>query len=164
MLGLLRKAVRKFRNKSQNERFLEELDVGEGTRLSPANLDGMFPHLVRIGKNCIFAPTAKVLTHDASYYLLNGEYRIAPVVIGDNVFLGYGSIIMPGVTIGSNVVIGAGSVVTKDVPDDSVVAGVPGRIIRTVPDDITHRKSNQVFPPHTRAHPPTRSNASTSPV
>ena len=53
------------------------------------------------------------------------------VDIGDNCFIGYGSIILPNVTIGRNCVIGAGSVVTRDIPDDSIASGVPARIIRS---------------------------------
>lgn len=55
-----------------------------------------------------------------------------PVTIGDDVWIGGRAVINPGVTIGHNVVIGAGSVVTKDVPDNSVVAGNPARIIKTL--------------------------------
>ena len=59
------------------------------------------------------------------------EYnQTAPVVIGDNVWIGGGAIILPGVTIGNNVVIGAGSIVTKDIPDDVVACGNPCRVIR----------------------------------
>lgn len=54
----------------------------------------------------------------------------APVTIGDHVWIGGGSIILPGVTIGNNVVIGAGSVVTHDVPDNVIVCGNPARILR----------------------------------
>lgn len=53
-----------------------------------------------------------------------------PVSIGDDVWIGGGSIILPGVTIGCNVVVGAGSVVTKNVPDNVVIAGNPARIIK----------------------------------
>lgn len=51
------------------------------------------------------------------------------VKIGSNVFVGAGSIILPGVTIGDRVVIGAGSVVTKDIPDNSVAVGNPAKVI-----------------------------------
>ena len=56
--------------------------------------------------------------------------QTAPVVIGDNVWIGGGAILMPGVTIGDNVVIGAGSVVTKDIPSDSIAYGAPCRVMR----------------------------------
>lgn len=55
-----------------------------------------------------------------------------PIVIGDNVWLGGGAIIMPGVTIGENSVIGAGAVVTKDIPANVVAVGNPARVIRSV--------------------------------
>ena len=51
--------------------------------------------------------------------------QTAPVIIGNNVWIGGGAIIMPGVTIGNNVVIGAGSVVTKDIPDNVIAYGNP---------------------------------------
>ena len=86
-----------------------------------------------------------ILTHDASYYLHTGEYRVAPVHIGDNVFIGYSAIIMPGITIGNNVVIGAGSVVTRDIPSDTVVAGVPAKVICSISEYIDKRKEEQVF-------------------
>lgn len=54
----------------------------------------------------------------------------APVVIGDNVWIGGGAIILPGVTIGNNAVIGAGSVVTKDIPDNVIAVGNPCRVIK----------------------------------
>lgn len=56
--------------------------------------------------------------------------RVSEVVIGNDVWIGMRSIIMPGVTIGNGVVIGAGTVVTKDVPDYAIVGGVPARIIK----------------------------------
>ncbi len=52
------------------------------------------------------------------------------VNIGDNCFIGFGSIILPGVTIGENCVIGAGSVVTRDIPPNSIASGAPARVIR----------------------------------
>lgn len=56
--------------------------------------------------------------------------RVARVIIGDDVWIGMRSIIMPGVKIGNGAVIGAGAVVTKDVPDYAIVGGVPAKIIK----------------------------------
>jgi acetyltransferase-like isoleucine patch superfamily enzyme len=53
-----------------------------------------------------------------------------PVVIGDGSWLGHGSLVLPGVTVGRHVVVAGGSVVTKDVPDYTVVAGAPARVLR----------------------------------
>ena len=62
--------------------------------------------------------------------LRSAGHRQLLVVIGDNVWIGGGAIIMPGVTIGDNVVIGAGSVVTKDIPSNTVAYGNPCRVRR----------------------------------
>ena len=88
---------------------------------------------VTIGINVKFGPNVQVYsaTHPADPELrLAGKEMGYPVSIGDNVWIGGGSIICPGVNIGSNSVIGAGSVVVKDVPEKVVAAGNPCRIVR----------------------------------
>jgi len=55
-----------------------------------------------------------------------------PISVGNNVFIGIRSIIMPGVHIGDNCVIAAGSIVTRDVPDNSIAVGIPARVIGSV--------------------------------
>lgn len=59
------------------------------------------------------------------------QYNL-PVTIGDNVWIGAGSIILPGVHIGENTVIGAGSIVTKDIPANVVALGIPCRVVREI--------------------------------
>jgi len=61
------------------------------------------------------------------------------VVIEDNVWLGYGAIVLKGVTIGRNSVIGAGSVVTKDIPANVIAAGNPCRVVRTMDENILNQ-------------------------
>lgn len=92
------------------------------------------PYLTSLGNNVWLTSGCQLLCHDASVIMLNilhGRHydRVAPIVIGDNVFLGNNVIVLPGVTIGSNVVVGAGAVVTKAIPADTVWAGNPARLI-----------------------------------
>ena len=97
----------------------------------------------RIGDNALIAPNVQIYTafhptnaadrfgvpkEDGSFEFC--KTQTAPVTIGDNVWIGGNTVILPGVTIGNNVVIGAGSVVTKDIPDNVIAYGNPCRIIR----------------------------------
>lgn len=69
------------------------------------------------------------------------ETKVEPVIIEDDVWIGNGSLILPGVTVGRGAVIGARSVVTKSVPRGGLVAGNPARVIRkqVIPDDYQRR-------------------------
>ena len=73
--------------------------------------------------------TIATLNHGLSLDTRNTTYP-SPVNIGENVWIGSNATILPGVTIGDNSVVGAGAVVTKDVPKDTVVAGVPAKVIK----------------------------------
>ena len=98
--------------------------------------------LIRIGNNVTLAPRVHILAHDASTLNLMGYSKVGLVIIGDNVFIGAGSIILPNVRIGNNVIIGAGSVVTKDIPDNTVAVGNPAEIIAKTDDFIAKNKEN----------------------
>ena len=90
---------------------------------------------VKIGDNCQMAPNVAIYTagHPIHPDSRNSQYEYGiSVTIGDNVWIGGNTVILPGVHIGNNVVIGAGSVVTKDVPDYALVAGVPAKVIGKV--------------------------------
>ena len=93
---------------------------------------------VRIGDNAQIAPNVSIYTagHPVHPDSRNSGYEYGiDVTIGDNVWLGGGSIINPGVTIGNNVVIGAGSVVTRDLPDNVIAAGNPCRVVRQITEE-----------------------------
>lgn len=109
------------------------LKIGGGCSIQPhCIIDPQHCWLISIGNNVTLAPRVHILAHDASTKRALGYTKIGLVTIGDNVFIGAGSIILPGVTIGSDSIIGAGSVVTKDIPEGVVAAGSPARIIKTV--------------------------------
>jgi acetyltransferase-like isoleucine patch superfamily enzyme len=91
-----------------------------------------------IGDNCFIAPNVSIYTagHPLHPDSRNSQYEYgADVTIGDNVWIGGNSVICPGVNIGDNCVIGAGSVVTRDIPDWSLAAGNPCRVIRAITDE-----------------------------
>lgn len=93
---------------------------------------------VTFGDNCLLAPNVSIFTagHPLHPDSRNSGYEYGmDVTIGDNVWIGGGSIVCPGVTIGSNCVIGAGSVVTRDIPDWSLAVGNPARVIRKITEE-----------------------------
>ena len=93
---------------------------------------------VKIGDNCQMAPNVAIYTagHPLHPVSRNSMYEYGiSVTIGDNVWIGGNTVIMPGVHIGSNTVIGAGSVVTKDIPDWVVAVGNPCRVIKQITEE-----------------------------
>lgn len=93
---------------------------------------------VTIGENCMMAPNVAIYTagHPIHPAARNSAYEYGiEVTIGDNVWLGGNTVVVPGVHIGSNVVIGAGSVVTKDIPDWSVAVGNPCRVVKKITEE-----------------------------
>lgn len=129
------------------------IKVGDNVKFfSPRNtiVDETRPYLLEIGNGVKVTANVTILCHDFSYSVLRIRFHdllnecAGKTVIGDNVFIGIGSIILPGIKIGDNSIIGAGSVVTKDVPSDSVVAGNPARIICSIEAFYKSRKERQV--------------------
>jgi maltose O-acetyltransferase len=94
---------------------------------------------IRIGDDVTLGPNVTILAHDASTKRALGLVRIAKVSIGDRVFIGASSIVLPGVSIGNDVVIGAGSVVTHGIADGSLVAGNPAKVIGTTADYLARK-------------------------
>ena len=94
--------------------------IGENFDGPDSIIDYCFGHLVTIGDNVTISGTT-ILAHDGSTKKFLGYSKVGPVNIGNNVFIGYGSTILPNVTIGSNVIVGAGTVISKDIPSNIVV-------------------------------------------
>lgn len=83
-----------------------------------------------IGNNCRFAPNIGIISANHNQNDYDKWDKTDPIIIGDNVWVGMNSIIMPGVNIGSNVIIGAGSIVTKNIPSNSIAVGNPCKVIK----------------------------------
>jgi len=111
--------------------------IGSNSRFTGKKISfGSEPYLITIGDNVTITPGVKFQTHDGGVALFRKEYPglnvFGKITIGNNVFIGEDAMIMYGVTIGNNVVIGARSVVTKDIPSNSVAAGVPAKVIKSL--------------------------------
>ena len=102
--------------------------IGEGTAIYRTSLDLNACFLLEVGARCAITG-ATLLNHDASTGPVTGHSRLGRITIGNDVFIGKGSIILPNVTIGDRVIVGAGSVVTKDIPSGTVAAGNPARVV-----------------------------------
>lgn len=121
----------------------ENIHVGENCEIN-FNCTFLDCNTITIGKNALIAPNVQfyAVGHPvkASDRMPEGNSKgfpflkciSAPIKVGDNVWIGGGSILLPGITIGDNVTIGAGSVVNKDIPSNCLAAGNPCRVIRSL--------------------------------
>ena len=116
--------------------------IGDGTRFYGMKPD-MFssePWLVSIGKRCHITSDVLFITHDAGTLIIQDEVpgyvRTGYVTVGDDTVIGIRSIVLAGTRIGSRCIIGGGSVVSRDIPDNSIAAGVPCKVICSIDEYI----------------------------
>ncbi|MEV6350205.1 sugar O-acetyltransferase [Actinoplanes sp. NPDC051851] len=147
------------RDPGRRRELLTELlgEVGEGVEIRPPLRVDYGSHLrigartfanfglvaldvapITIGEDVLIGTNVQLMT--PTHPLEPGPRRekweaAKPIVIGDNVWLGSGAIVLPGVTIGENTVVGAGAVVTRDLPANVVAVGNPARVVRTLDDE-----------------------------
>ena len=145
-----------FNSNKQKVRHLRKQGaiIGDKTRLL-CNISafGSEPYLIKIGKDCLLTANIHLITHDGGIKVLNSlNYfdgkrmdKMGTIQIGDNVFIGDGSYIMPNVKIGNNVIVGSHSIVTKDVPNNTVVAGIPAKSICTIEEYYNKCKDNLIY-------------------
>lgn len=119
---------------------------------SPYAIDANWPWLISVGDDVVISSDVKILAHDASTVRTGAHTKIGIVSIGNNVFIGAGSVVLCNTRVGNNVVIGAGSVVTHDVPDNSVVAGNPAKVICSFDEyqkkHLSNRETHPIFSQH----------------
>ena len=126
--------------KSNGLRIGENVFVGSGTFIDPSHC-----FLITIGNNVTLSSKVHILAHDASTKVYLGYTKVGRVRIGNNVFVGACSIILPGISVGDNSIIGAGSVVTKNVPSNEVWAGNPAKFICSKDEYLKKYKDLQRF-------------------
>jgi acetyltransferase-like isoleucine patch superfamily enzyme len=110
------------------------VEIGEKTVMGQECTISAYQH-VRIGEQCVIADRAMFIDFDHGVVEVErpirqqGIYK-RDVVVGSNVWVGYGACVLRGVSVGDNSIVGTNSVVTRDVPANAVVAGIPARVIR----------------------------------
>ena len=143
----IKKLLATFLNRIRGEQSIDKLinrGMTVGTNLKIMGgciIDPSHCWHISIGNDVILAPRVHILAHDASTKLFLDHTKVANVKIGNRVFIGAGSIVLPGVNIGDDVVIGAGSIVSKNIPSNSVAVGNPAKVICTLAEYIQTQKN-----------------------
>ena len=148
-MNYLKEFLYRLRGEFTTEKLVSMgMTVGKNfKRLHGVILDPGHCWLIEIGDNVTMAPRVHILCHDASTKQHLGYTKIGRVTIGDNVFIGAESVVLPGVTIGDNVIIGANSTVTHDIPENSVAAGSPARVICSLEEYLAKEKARMASAP-----------------
>lgn len=140
---IIKKLARIILSNEQYARYLG-VKIGGGNLIADKNHWPSEPYLVTIGNHCQLTSGVKIFTHGGAM-VARVKYPkfdvFGKVVIGDRVYIGTNSLIMPGVKIGNSSMVAAGSVVTKSVPPNMVVGGNPARILCTVDEYIERNKT-----------------------
>ena len=141
-MNLIKELLYRLRGEYTTEKLISMgMHVGSNfKRMHGVILDPSHCWLIHIGNNVTIAPRAHILCHDASTKGFLGYTKIGNVTIGNDVFIGAESVILPGVTIGDGVIIGANSTVTGDIPSNSVAAGSPARVICSLEEYLEKEK------------------------
>lgn len=119
--------------------------IGENCRLIGINSSsfGSEPYLIKIGNHVTITRGTNFITHDGSVWVFRPDEPdidlLAPIKIGNNVFIGMNTIILPDTVIGDNCIIGAGSVVKGELDSNSVYAGIPAKRLCSINE---YRKKN----------------------
>ena len=142
-MNWIKELIYRLRGEYTTEKLIQMgMTVGKNfSRQTGVILDPSHCWLIEIGNNVTMAPRVHVLCHDASTKQFIGYTKLGSVTIGNNVFIGAETVVLPGVTIGNNVVIGANSTVTHDVPDNCIVVGSPARVLCSIDEWISKERN-----------------------
>ena len=148
-MNMIKELLYRLRGEYTTEKLISMgMKVGKNfNRLHGVILDPAHCWLIEIGDNVTMAPRVHILCHDASTKQFLNYTKIGRVTIGDNVFIGAESVVLPGVTIGSNVIVGANSTVTHKIPDHSVAAGSPAKVICTLEEYLEKERKRMETSP-----------------
>jgi len=136
-MNLIKALYLKYLQLFKPVKYAHKLGVHFGKNFKPFGTIhyGSEPWIIKMGDNVYLTNNICFITHDGGTLLFRNQVPdleiTKPITIGNNVYVGVNTTILPGVTIGDNVVVGACSVITKNVPSGSVVAGNPARVIKT---------------------------------
>ena len=141
-MNYIKEIIYRLRGEFTTEKLIEMgMKVGKNfNRLNGVILDPGHCWLINIGDNVTLAPRVHILCHDASTKMFLNYTKIGGVTIGNNVFIGADTVVLPGVTIGNNVVVGANSTVTHNIPENTVVVGSPAKKICSLEEYLTKEK------------------------
>jgi acetyltransferase-like isoleucine patch superfamily enzyme len=122
------------------------LKVGNNCRFFSMNFDTE-PYLISIGDHVTLTDNVHFVTHDGAVWVFRDKEPaielFGKITVGNNVFIGINSIVLPNTTIGDNSIVAAGSVVKGNFENNSVIAGVPARVISTI--DEYYKKNQKRF-------------------
>ncbi|MFZ4801569.1 MAG: acyltransferase [Chlorobium sp.] len=151
-VGVFRFIIREIHAKLAPLGYAQSIGVTIGENVQfygmPSGMFSTEPWLITIGNNVHITSGVTFITHDGGTLILRKEVPdlewTAPISIGNDVYIGINSLIMPGVKIGNRVIIGAGSIITHDIPDNSVAVGVPARVIKSVDEYLEQMKKKSL--------------------
>ncbi len=148
-MNWIKEFVYRLRGEYTTERLISMgMKVGKNfKRLNGVILDPGHCWLIEIGDNVTMAPRVHILCHDASTKAFLNYTKIGRVTIGNNVFIGAESVVLPGIIVGDNVIIGANSTVTHDIPAGSVAAGSPAKVICTLEEYLAKERKRMETAP-----------------
>lgn len=140
--NLRKRIIKLFMSPEKYAKFIG-VNIGTNNFIPDKDCWSSEPYLITIGNNCAITNGVRIFTHGGARVarMKYPDFDVfGKVIIGDWVYIGTNSLIMPGVTIGDGSLIAAGSVVTKSVPSGVVIGGNPARILSTVDDYIRNNE------------------------